>query len=228
MPISVRSPVPRSRPWGGSTASSAPRARGRDSSRFRAHGMPPVRRVRALRGLLSSRRLLIVLLVVVVLAAGLTARLFVWPATGSVQKADAVVVLAGGRGERLHKARGVMARRVAPTLVISNGHDPKWKDANRLCDTPQVFTVVCFTPVPDTTRGEAEALRTLADRQRWNRIVLVTSTYHVFRARLLVARCYSRHLAVVSAAPPRDPVRWVWALGHEWAGTIQAALHRKC
>ena len=45
---------------------------------------------------------LTVLVVVVVAFVGLTAWLFVWPASATTpERADAVVVFAGGRGERL-------------------------------------------------------------------------------------------------------------------------------
>jgi uncharacterized SAM-binding protein YcdF (DUF218 family) len=176
----------------------------------------------------SKRRVRILLAVAIVVLAGLTARLFVWPSTDPVQRSDAVVVLAGGRGERLHKARALVSQGIASTLVISNGRSGGWREANRLCDTPQAFDVVCFTPKPDNTRGEAHAIRELADQRHWNRIVVVTSTYHVFRARLLLERCYRRGLTVVGAAPPRDPLLWASALSHEWAGTIEAGIRRNC
>jgi uncharacterized SAM-binding protein YcdF (DUF218 family) len=176
----------------------------------------------------SKRRVSVLLAVAIVVLSGATARLFVWPSNDPVQKSDAVVVLAGGRGERLHKARALVSRGIAPTLVISNGRTGGWREANQLCDTPQTFNVVCFTPTPDNTRGEAHAIRTLADQRHWDRIVVVTSAYHVYRARLLLERCYRRRLTVVGAAPTRDPLRWFGALSHEWAGIIQAGLQRNC
>ncbi|MFI5046905.1 MAG: YdcF family protein, partial [Acidimicrobiia bacterium] len=102
----------------------------------------------------ARRTLLVALVLLPVLAlAGLvaTARLFVWPETDRIERADAVVVLAGGDGERLDRGLQLMRDGVAPTLVLSFG-------PNRLCSGGQPFAVVCFAPSPETTRGEAEAI----------------------------------------------------------------------
>jgi uncharacterized SAM-binding protein YcdF (DUF218 family) len=161
-----------------------------------------------------------------VLAA--TARLFVWPSTNDARRADAVVVLDGGSGERLDKARALMARGIAPTLAISTGRDLDVGEAGDLCTEPQQFEVVCFSPRPDSTRGEARALATFARRNRWNEVVLVTSTYHVTRARILVERCFAGRVDVVAASPPRRPLHWVAAVVHEWAGMLETTIRRGC
>jgi uncharacterized SAM-binding protein YcdF (DUF218 family) len=146
---------------------------------------------------------------------GATARLFVWPTTADARRADAVVVLDGGTGERLKKARALMARHVAPTLVISAGHELDPDEADGLCAKPQAFEVVCFVPKPADTRGEARAFAMLARQHRWRHAVLVTSTYHVTRARRLVERCYDGHLEVVAASPPHNPLDWTADIRHE-------------
>jgi uncharacterized SAM-binding protein YcdF (DUF218 family) len=157
-----------------------------------------------------------------------TARLIIWPPTNDAGRADAVVVLDGGSGERLDKARDLMAREIAPTLAISTGRDLEVDEAGGLCSEPQQFEVVCFSPRPDSTRGEARALATLARRNGWNEVVLVTSTYHVTRARILVERCFAGRLDVVAASPPRRPLDWVAAVVHEWAGMLEATIRRSC
>ncbi|MDQ1433063.1 MAG: hypothetical protein QOF40_3665 [Actinomycetota bacterium] len=146
---------------------------------------------------------------------------FVWPATGDLKHADAVVVLAGGDGERLDRALGLVRQGVAPTLVASTG-------PSELCNSSQPFEVVCFTPSPETTRGEAKAIGTLARQHGWTRIVLVTSTYHTLRAKLLVDRCYSGTIEVAPAKPHQDLFTWVAAIGHEWGGLAQSVMHRSC
>lgn len=157
-----------------------------------------------------------------------TARLFVWPSTNDVHRADAVVVLDGGSGERLDKARALMARGVAPTLAISTGRETDADEAGELCTKPQRFAVVCFSPRPDSTRGEARTVATLARQNQWNEVVLVTSTYHVTRARILVDRCFEGRVDVVSASPPRRPLHWAGSLAHEWAGMLETMLRRGC
>ena len=88
--------------------------------------------------------------------------------------------------------------------------------------------MVCFNPSPETTRGEAEAIGRLAKEHGWNRIVLVTSTYHMSRARLLVGRCYSGTVEVAPAEPDQGVGAWVGAVLHEWGGLAESAIHRSC
>lgn len=159
--------------------------------------------------------------VVVVALVGVNLRLFVWPSTHQIEHADAVVVLAGGSGERLDRGLELVRDGVAPTLVASFGPD-------RLCGSQQPFTVVCFRPSPDNTRGEAEAIGRMAREHGWTNVVLVTSTSHVTRARLLVERCYSGTLQVAPASPPASVLPWMAAIAHEWGGLAEAAVERAC
>lgn len=159
------------------------------------------------------------MLVVVFVVANLV--FFVWPSASTLQRADAVVVLAGGDGERLDRGLELVRAGVAPTLVASTG-------PGSLCNTSQTFEVVCFDPSPATTRGEAEAIGRLAKENGWKRIVLVTSTYHMSRARLLVGRCYPGALEVAPAEPDQGVGAWVGAILHEWGGLAESAVHRSC
>jgi uncharacterized SAM-binding protein YcdF (DUF218 family) len=129
--------------------------------------------------------------------------LFGVPHTATPEHADAVVVLAGARGPRLHRGLELMQRRVAPVLVVSDGWDPLWPEANRLCAGRATgFRVVCFRPEPYNTRGEARGVRRLARRLGWHDVVVVTSTYHVTRARMLFERCLDGSVAVTGADYP--------------------------
>ena len=177
---------------------------------------------------LRRRRVWMPLVVVGTLLLGATARLFVWPSTDDPRRADAVVVLDGGTGERLDEARALMERDVAPTLAISAGRELDPDEADGLCTRPQQFEVVCFSPTPDSTRGEARALATLAREHGWNEVVLVTSTYHVTRARILVERCFDGRVDVVAAGPPTRLLHWSAAVGHEWAAMLDATIRRTC
>lgn len=115
---------------------------------------------------------------------------------------DAVLLFSGGHGERLGLALDVMPRTDARVLYISNGADPQWPEANALCDERQgSYTVRCFQPVPNTTRGEARALARLAEERGWRSVTVLTSTYHVTRARLLAERCFDGEVEAVGANP---------------------------
>lgn len=130
----------------------------------------------------------------------LCAFLFLWPRQDSPGRADAVVVLSGDRDFRLPRALELMKDRVAGTLVISDGRDPKWPRANRLCSSGgDGFRVVCFKPDPYSTTGEADAVGRLARERGWSSLVVVTSTFHLSRARLLFERCFSGEVDAVGA-----------------------------
>jgi len=163
-------------------------------------------------------------LVVVVLGGlwGTAAAVLVQAPTDPAHPADALVVFAGGRGERLDKATRLLQQDVAPVLVISNGRDPRWPAANRLCTSRQRFEVLCPQPHPDTTRGEAHMVRDLAARRGWRSVAVVT--YHARRARLLLRRCFDGELQVVAAAP-REPWLRTWARANvELAGLVRALV----
>jgi uncharacterized SAM-binding protein YcdF (DUF218 family) len=177
------------------------------------------------------RRALLVLALLV--AAWLVACvvLFLRPSAGATPaRADAVVVLSGDRNVRLDRGIALVRRGVAPVLVISGaGGDPGWLKARRLCRLGRVATakVICFEPVPFSTRGEARAIGRLAREHGWNRFVIVTSTFHITRARMLVGRCYRGRLWLVGTPTP------AWRLPEEWAFetgklAVQLTAERGC
>jgi len=158
--------------------------------------------------------------------------LFVWPrADSSPAHADAVVVLSGGLDRRLDPALKLVREGVARTLVISSPNRGKWPKARALCagrtrPAPGV-KVVCFQPQPFSTQGEARAVARLARAHGWKRVVVVTSTFHVTRARMLFERCYHDRLWVVGSSWP-----W-WQLPEEWASetgklAVQLTVQRGC
>lgn len=147
------------------------------------------------------------------------------PRSTSPNSADAIVVLAGGQGERLVKAERLLDQDVASTLVLSIG-DSEWPGADdllALCDSGT--DVVCLVPRPDSTRGEARTIAIEAEKQGWQRLVLVTSDYHLHRSTVWFERCSTAEILPV-AAPSRDS----WArITHELGGLIDATvLGRGC
>jgi uncharacterized SAM-binding protein YcdF (DUF218 family) len=126
--------------------------------------------------------------------------LFVWPPRGSDGRADAAVVLAGGRGPRLSDGLALVRKGIAPVLVVSDGWSPTWPEANRLCAGRRApVPVVCFHPDPYSTRGEAEAFARLAAKRGWRSVIVVSSRYHLVRARMLFERCYDGRVATASS-----------------------------
>jgi uncharacterized SAM-binding protein YcdF (DUF218 family) len=156
-----------------------------------------------------------------------TLYLFVFPREDHPRHADAVVVLSGSRNERLPEALELMRAHVAPVLVISDGRDPRWHKANRYCEGRGAFRTICFKPHPYSTWGEAETIGRMAARRGWRSIVVVTSTYHVFRARILFRRCVAGDVDAVGARPRLHD--FVLGVIYEWPKLIYAeTLGRSC
>lgn len=133
--------------------------------------------------------------------------LFVWPREDAVPgHADAVVVLAGDSGHRLPGGLRLVRRGIAPTLVLSR-EPRRWRTGLRLCSAGgDGFRVVCFRADPYSTRGEARAVARLARQHGWRSLVVVTSGYHVTRARTLFRRCFAGRVAVTGVGYDR---RWL-------------------
>ena len=157
-----------------------------------------------------------------------TVRLVFVPTEDDVGKADAVVVLAGSKHERLDRGLELVRDGVAPVLVISDGFDPHQPRANRLCrEGGESFTVVCFTPDPDSTRGEARSTAELARKNGWQRVLVVTSRFHVTRARMLFDRCLDADVDAVGVDYPWTSVPL--AVVGEWAKLgLSSTVTRGC
>jgi uncharacterized SAM-binding protein YcdF (DUF218 family) len=161
------------------------------------------------------RWILIALGVLVLAWVAAPVRLLFVPTEDAVGKADAVVVLAGSKHERLDRGLELMREGVAPVLVISDGFDPKLPRANELCrEGGQGFSVACFTPDPDNTQGEARKVAELARKNGWERVLLVTSRFHVTRARMLFDRCLDADVDAVGVDYPWTSVPE--AVAGEW------------
>ena len=164
--------------------------------------------------------------VLLVAALGATAWFFVWPSGDEPRRAHAVVVLDGGDGERLDRALDLMADKVAPVLVVYGGKGAGTAKASRLCEGDAVFEVICPVARKDGP-AEAKSLAGLAYRRSWHSLVVVTSTYDVTKARLLVDRCFDGKIAVVESKPSLG--KWVRAVPDEWAGYFTAlVVERGC
>jgi uncharacterized SAM-binding protein YcdF (DUF218 family) len=167
----------------------------------------------------------------------MTDRWFIRPETTNPTSADAVVVLAGGTGERLARGLELMAQRVAPTLVLNEGVD--WAEpvdvvraVKDLCHrsssigaTPPPFEIVCVSAVPDSTKGEAITIAQLAEHRGWKTLALVTTDHHLARSARWFRRCFSGAVLPVAAAAPTFRLD----VQHEWFGTIaQFTYDRSC
>jgi uncharacterized SAM-binding protein YcdF (DUF218 family) len=178
-------------------------------------------------------RLLIVLLVAldtVLVFAAATYKLFVRPHSDPVQRSDAVVVIAG-RPFRLSKGIELVREGIAPVLIVSNpkGAWPYLWTAPDICNgAKRPFEVICFRPKPESTQGEARAVQRIAAARHLRSLIVVTSTFHVSRARLIMRRCFHGRLSVIGT-PLADPWKRPFYVAMEWPKLAYAeTLNRGC
>ncbi len=137
---------------------------------------------------------------------------------------DAVVVHAGGEGERLDRALELIADGAAPVLVVMYGDHPDFPQAPDLCDTDEPVVVICPAPEPVSTIGESRALAGLVEEHGWETVVIVTTDYHLRRAKFIDSRCTDAEILGASASRSLSPTEWIGNVGHEMLGLVQAAL----
>jgi uncharacterized SAM-binding protein YcdF (DUF218 family) len=139
-------------------------------------------------------------------------------------RADAVVVLAGSK-YRLPVGIRLVREGYAPLLVVSRGHTGALE--RRVCSGRTGLRVLCLDARPSSTRGEARAIGRLARSRGWRRIDVVTSQFHVFRARMLIRRCYHGGLRMVRAKQAEWKLPW-YMLTESAKLAWQLIIARRC
>ncbi len=144
--------------------------------------------------------------------------------------ADAIVVLGSPTAEdRLGVALRLVDAHISTNLVISLFAEGQPLTQRRYCNTPHAgLAVTCFRPDPATTRGEAEHVRALAADHGWTSIVVVTSTYHVSRARMLFQRCFAGRLLMVGTSHGMSVGKWAHEYLYQTAAYVKAAIESGC
>jgi uncharacterized SAM-binding protein YcdF (DUF218 family) len=115
-------------------------------------------------------------------------------------RADAVVVLSGSKS-RLPVGVDLMRAHDAPLLVVSRNERPTQLETEA-CAERLGLAALCRRADPFSTQGEARLIAALAHQRHWHAVDVVTSRFHVYRARLMIRRCYRSKLAVVAAPNP--------------------------
>ena len=151
--------------------------------------------------------------------------LFVRPPVDNPKHADVIVVLGGASGERLPVAMALKKRGVANTVVLSNPGGPDNISTTKQCGKAHNADLICFTPSPSDTRGEARAIATLARSHDWKSIVVVTSAYHVVRAEVLVGQTTHAKIYMVASHRSLSPFVRLRLFVHE-SGSLADALLR--
>jgi uncharacterized SAM-binding protein YcdF (DUF218 family) len=168
------------------------------------------------------------LLVVIVLWLGVCYQVLQHPTVDKPTPADAVVVLGGPTDNRMTAALSLLSQGLSHQLVVS-GADRNLHLSWATCQSPPAgVTVSCFHPDPSTTRGEAEFVGRLATEYGWRTIIVVTSRYHVSRARLIFDRCFSGRIEMVAGHENVSFTDWAYQYVYQSAGYLKAFTHQSC
>ena len=141
-------------------------------------------------------------------------------------KADAIYVLSGS-ANRLPVGLRLARRGYAPLLVISKSGRNASVLERQACAHQLDVEVLCVQAKPYSTVGEAEELGRLARERHWTAVDVVTSSYHVLRARMIVRRCFDGTLRVIGA--PNQDVWLPWNMVLESIKLpYHELVHRSC
>lgn len=143
-----------------------------------------------------------------------------------LQKADAVFVLAGTKLLRPLEAADLYREGYAPTIVMTRELEetsafealqrrgvPFLQDADRAREVMESMgipaaAIVVLGRLHDSTAAEAITLRELAAERQWRRVIVVTSRFHLRRARFALQReLAGSGLDIVMRSSRYDPLR---------------------
>jgi DUF218 domain len=151
------------------------------------------------------------------------------PSVDRPVRSDAILVLGPPLVDgRLDEALRLAAAGNAGTVVISIGWDKGRQRIAACANDNPAYQVICFEPSPPTTRGEAEELGALAREHHWTSVLVVTSRYHVSRARLILKRCMPGKVRMVATPGDMSLGDWAYQFAYQTGGFTKALLHRSC
>lgn len=154
--------------------------------------------------------------------------LYVHPQVDQPTRSQAVVILAPVTKVRLAYAEALMSDGYADTLAISVSEPGSDISAAELCQPNRPYRIICFTPEPETTRGEARAIQRLSTEQNWGTINVVTNVSHVSRARIIINRCYTHRLHMLAAQEEATLIWWGYRFVYESAAFVKASSEAGC
>jgi uncharacterized SAM-binding protein YcdF (DUF218 family) len=174
---------------------------------------------------------LVAILVIDVAVSGFI--LFTNASVDELQHADAIVVLGGEHDGREDYGLDLARQGWAPTVVLSNPYAANDAVMQRVCKLDSDIEVICIRPSLLTTRGEAAAVRGLANQRAWHKVIVVSWRYHLPRARLVFRQCFSNQPdATVMRAVPRQYqfslLHWESVYIYQFAGYAKALFQGDC
>jgi uncharacterized SAM-binding protein YcdF (DUF218 family) len=183
------------------------------------------------RSILGLTAAVVVLLLVVGVSGSL---LFADSTVDPLRRADAVIVLGGEHDGREAYGLQLVKEGYAPVLVLSDPYASSDPVMTRMCDsTHSGVEVVCRAPNPPTTRGEAILAHELAVERNWRTVIVVSWRYHLPRARLIFAQCFSPAadsviMRDVPRSYPYSVLQWQYTFVYQYAAFAKAFGQGDC
>jgi len=136
------------------------------------------------------------------------------------RKADLMVVLSGGSGERFATALELWRAEAAPRILVTDGHGYPDDAFSLLRDRGVPVRALLAPPRPSrSTYEDALAIRQVLEKGEFKSILVVTSPYHCRRTGLILGRVLSRIRVGVtitsSVSLYMSPERW-WRSRQGW------------
>lgn len=146
------------------------------------------------------------------------------PRVDSAPNVDALLVLATQTGAQ-EEGHRLGAEGVTDLLIVSIPEGA----INWLCSDPPPDTeVVCFSPDPTTTQGEAIVGAEIARQHGAENLGIVTYDHHMERARLLVDRCWDGPTHTYEFQPTRDRQQYIYSFIYAMAAYGKTFLTQDC
>lgn len=157
---------------------------------------------------------------------------FVFPAEDVPVPVDAVVVLGGRGGNAVIDAGLDLARSgYSDQVVLSTAFGGNSRPENLCARTEGIddgaIAVDCIDPDPADTRGEARALAALVKERGWDSVLVVTSTYHVTRARIILDRCVPGEV-LMDGVDTADVAEWAYQYVYQSAAFVKVVAEPAC
>lgn len=151
------------------------------------------------------------------------------PRVNRLAHADAVVVLGPYPADgRIDSALHIVDEGYADTLALS-AVPAGVASTRRLCTTVlKGRPIICFTPQPATTLGEARQIRDLARRYNWHTLIVVTSKYHISRARVIVERCFDGEVIMRSSGARIGLGTWAYQYLYQTGAYLKLLFRHDC
>jgi uncharacterized SAM-binding protein YcdF (DUF218 family) len=147
-----------------------------------------------------------------------TARYLVWPDLRPLPpRADAIIEL-GGLGDRDTAALSLAREGRAKYLVQSTV--PVEAGTDKCLPPVPGVTIMCFSPDPGTTRGEAEYIGRVGRQLNWQSVIVVTSPDQAKRAELRVTRCFPGQVYLTTTPLPAHD--WWRQVPYQWGAFAKA------